>query len=45
MIQPSAPHTGIENAMGETHFAEDERAQALILLEGKPSRQSHFSWS
>jgi hypothetical protein len=30
--------------MGETHFAEDARAQVLVLLGGKPSRRSHFAW-
>ena len=27
-----------------THFAEDECAQALVLLGGEPSRRSHFAW-
>jgi hypothetical protein len=32
MVQPSAPQTGIEDAMREIHFADHERAQALVLL-------------
>ena len=39
MVEPNVPHTEYE--MPETYLAEDERAQALVLLAGKGSL-SHF---